>query len=483
MLPPDTNFTIMQSLNEEKMNKNDESFRDSMSIVSKEGKRVWIYPKKPKGKFYNARTWVSILLLLFLFITPFIKIGDHPFLLFNIVERKFIIFGIAFGPHDFYLFGLAVISFIVFIILFTAVFGRVFCGWICPQTVLLEMVFRKIEYWLEGDALEQKRLNASPWTGSKILKKYLKYGIFFALSFIISNFLLAYIIGIDALWKIVTDPPSEHITGLVSMLAFTALFYWIFAWFREQACILVCPYGRLQGVLLDPNSVVIAYDYVRGEPRGKLKKNEGNTQGDCIDCNQCVEVCPTGIDIRNGTQLECVNCTACIDACDAIMDKVKKPRGLIRFASENNIKNKLKFTVTPRIIGYSALLVLLLTVLTIFMFNRSDIDVNILRAPGMLYQEQPGDVLSNLYNMKIVNKTFDEVPINVKLENAKGEIKLIGNGNIKIEPSGILEGKFLVLLPKDEIKLMNTPLLIGVYKGNEKIDEIKTSFLGPVKEN
>lgn len=464
------------------MSKHEESFRDSMSIVSKEGNRIWVYPKKPKGKFYNARTWVSIFLLLFLFVTPFIKIGGHPFLLFNFVERKFIIFSLAFGPHDFYLFGLAVIAFIVFIILFTAVFGRVFCGWICPQTVLMEMVFRKIEYWLEGDAIEQKRLNSSPWTGKKIAKKYTKYAIFFIISFIISNILLAYIIGIDELIKIITDPPSEHITGLISMLAFTSLFYWIFAWFREQACILVCPYGRLQGVLLDPNSVVIAYDYVRGEPRGKLRKYEERTQGDCVDCNQCVDVCPTGIDIRNGTQLECVNCTACIDACDAVMDKVKKPRGLIRFASENNIKNKLRFRITPRIIGYSSLLVLLVAVLTILMFNRSDIDVNILRAPGMLYQKQQDDILSNLYTIKITNKTFDEVSINVKLENIEGEIKLIGNDKIKIEPSGILEGKFLVMLPEDEIKVMNTPLRIGVYRDNQKIDEIKTSFLGPVKE-
>lgn len=460
-----------------------ETFRDSIGTVSKEGKRLWIYPKKPKGKFYNARTLVSIFLILLLFVTPLIKVGGHPLLLFNFVDREFIIFGLAFGPHDFYLFGLAAIAFIVFIILFTAVFGRVFCGWICPQTVLMEMVFRKIEYWIEGDAIEQRRLNASQWTGKKIFKKYSKYSIFFIISFIISNFLLAYIIGMDELWKIVTDPPSKHITGLTSMLVFTAFFYWIFAWFREQACILVCPYGRLQGVLLDPNSVVIAYDYVRGEPRGKIKKYEERTLGDCVDCDQCVEVCPTGIDIRNGTQLECVNCTACIDACDEIMDKVKKPRGLIRFASENNIKNRLKFKVTPRIIGYSALLVLLVTVLTVLLLGRSDIDVNILRTPGMLYQEQAGGMISNLYNMKIVNKTFDKVHLTVKLENVKGEIKLIGRDLIELEPSMILEEKFLVLLPKDEIKVMNTPLYIGVYRGEQKVDDIKTSFLGKVKEN
>lgn len=467
---------------DEKIKGSNESFRDSMSIVSKEGKRVWVYPKKPKGRFYNARTWVSIFLLVVLFAAPFIKLGGHPFLLFNFVERQFIIFGLEFGPHDFYLFGLGAIALIVFIILFTAVFGRVFCGWICPQTVLMEMVFRKIEYWLEGDAKEQKKLNASPWTAKKIFLKYSKYAIFFGISFIIGNILLAYIIGMESLLKIVTDPPSEHVAGLISMLAFTVFFYWIFAWFREQACILVCPYGRLQGVLLDPNSVVIAYDYVRGEPRGKIKKYEERTAGDCVDCDQCVEVCPTGIDIRNGTQLECVNCTACIDACDIVMDKVKKPKGLIRFASENNIKNSQKFRLTPRIISYSTLLVILISVLAILLFNRSDIDVNILRTPGMLYQEQPGGMLSNLYNMKITNKTFDKVPISIKLENIEGEIKLIGRENIEIEPSGILEEKFLVLLPKDEIKMMNTPLIIEVYSGDKKIDNIKTSFLGQVKE-
>ena len=459
----------------------DESFRDSISIVSEEGKRLWVYPKKPKGRFYNARTWVSWGLILFLVIVPFIKIHGQPFFLFNVVDRKFILFGMTFGPHDFFLITLAALSFVVFVILFTVVFGRVFCGWVCPQTVLMEMVFRKIEYWIEGDALRQKLLNSAPWTGKKVFKKLSKYSIFFIISFIVANFLLAFIIGIDDLWKIVTDNPSNHIAGLTSMLIFTTIFYWIFAWFREQACIMVCPYGRLQGVLLDKNSLVIAYDYVRGEPRGKINKNEERTQGDCIDCNQCVEVCPTGIDIRNGTQLECVNCTACIDACDTVMDKINKPRGLIRFASESNIKLKQKFRFTQRIIGYSSLLVVLLTVFVVLLLNRRDIDVNILRSPGMLFQEQPGNLVSNLYNIEVVNKTFDKIPIELKLENRNGEIKIIGN-SLNIEPNGIAEAKFMVLLPKEELDKTNNPLKIGVYSQNKKIDEISSSFLGPYKK-
>jgi len=449
-----------------------------MSIVSKEGKRLWVYPRKPKGRFYNARGIVTFILLAFLFVTPFIKVDNHPFFLFNIVDRKFILFGLTFGPHDFYIFVIAMIAFAVFIILFTVIFGRVFCGWVCPQTVLMEMVFRKIEYWIEGDALKQKALNAAPWTTRKVLKKYFKYSIFFVLSFVISNFLLAFIIGIDDLWKIVTDPPTQHIAGLISMLSFTLLFYWIFAWFREQACIMICPYGRLQGVLLDQNSMVIAYDHVRGEPRGKIRKDEVRTNGDCVDCKLCVDVCPTGIDIRNGTQLECVNCTACIDACDHVMDKTNMPRGLIKFASANGILNRTKFKITTRVVGYSIVLVILIGVLSFLLANRKDIDVSILRAPGMLFQEQPGNKISNLYNVNITNKTFADASLSLKLENVQGELKIIGN-ELKVNANEVSEAKFLVMIDKANLKTMNTPLTIGIYDSDKKIDELSTTFLGP----
>lgn len=456
----------------------DTNYRDTISIVKKDGKRKWVYPKKPKGRFYTARNVFSIFLLAFLFGMPFVKIDGHPFILLNILERKFIIFGIVFVPQDFYLFGLLMITLFVSLFLVTAVYGRIFCGWFCPQTVFLEMVFRKIEYLIEGDYLRQIALNKSEWNFTKLFKKGLKYVIFFAVSFLIANIFLAYIIGIDQLWKIINEPVSAHLTGFISILIFTIIFYWIFAWFREQACILVCPYGRLQSVLLDKNSIVIAYDFIRGEPRGKVKDKEKNNLGDCVDCKLCVNVCPTGIDIRNGTQLECVNCTACIDACDSIMDRLDRPRGLIRFDSMEGIKNKIKFKFTPRVIGYSAVLILLLTVMSFLFAARKDVDINILRTPGMLYQNLPDEKVSNLYNIKIINKTFDDMPLNFKLENTEGEIQLIGQ-EISLKPLEIHEGSLFVILPKRIIRTTNTPVIINVFSNGKEVGKIETSFLGP----
>jgi cytochrome c oxidase accessory protein FixG len=227
---------------------------------------------------------------------------------------------------------------------------------------------------------------------------------------------------------------------------------------------------------------VIAYDNVRGEPRKKFRKDEGwENRGDCIECYQCVEVCPTGIDIRNGIQLECVNCTACIDACDDIMDKISRPRGLIRYASLNSIQNKAKWRFTTRAIGYSALLSVLVTVLTILLINRTDFSVTVLRTAGLLYQEQPNDMISNLYDLNMVNKTFNEIPVTLKLENIEGELKLVGN-QIVMEPQGNVDAKFLVLLPKNELTKMSTPIDIGIYSGDRLINKVSTSFLAPMKK-
>ena len=460
-----------------------ESFRDSLATITEEGKRKWIYPKKPSGKFHNARAAVSVFLLLVLFAVPFIKVNGHPFFLLNVIERNFILFGVPFGPHDFHLFVIAMIALVVFIILFTVVFGRVFCGWACPQTVFMEMVFRKIEYWIEGDARKQKQLKAIPWNRNKAVKRISKHAIFFALAFLISNFFLAYIISMDALLKIITDPPGAHIGGLTAILIFSGIFYWVFAYFREQACTIVCPYGRLQGVLLDQDSLVIAYDNVRGEPRGRIKKGEQeNGKGDCIDCGLCIDVCPTGIDIRNGIQLECVNCTACIDECNKIMEKIKRPKGLIRYDSLKGIERKEKFRITPRIIFYSAILLVLLSVLGYLLMTRSDYSVNIFRTPGMLYQKLDNDIVSNLYDLNFINKTFNDASVSLILENIRGEIKTIGS-NFTVKSQSVLDAKFLVLIPEDEIKVMNTPLVIGLYSGGNLITKISTSFLGPVEED
>ena len=453
-----------------------ESFRDHISTVNDRGKRVWVYPKKQKGRYYRARTILSVFLLAFLFGAPFIKMNGHPFILINFLERKFILFGFVFGPQEFYLLVLATISVLVFIVLFTAIYGRLFCGWICPQTVFMEMVFRKIEYWIEGDAAQQRALEKAPWNGNKIFKKFSKEFIFFLLAFIIGNTFIAYIVGTDRLFSIINQPPTEHLSAFIAVFVFSGLFYFVFSKFREQACVIVCPYGRLQGVLLDPNTIVVAYDNVRGEPRGKLETPRKT--GDCIDCHLCVAVCPTGIDIRNGTQLECVNCTSCIDACDSIMDKVKFPRGLIRYASMNSIKDKSKFKITPRIIGYSVILTLLLTVLITLGSMRTEIDSTIFRAPGKLYQEQADNKISNLYMIKLVNNTYKGVPIQIKINNPDAELKIIGK-DISLPELSVTESEFLILIPKDKIKTTLIPLTIQVIADGKVLNEIKTNFLGP----
>ena len=266
----------------------EEAFRDQIATISKEGKRNFIVPKKPGGKFYRLRTIFSLFYLVVFFTLPFIKINEEPLFMLNVLERKFIIFGMIFWPQDFFLFGLAMITFIVFITLFTVVFGRVFCGWACPQTIFMEMVFRKIEYWIDGDASAQIKLRKSSWNADKIMKRTIKFVVFFCISFIIANFFLAYLIGMDTLIRDITHP-AQYVGTMISLLVFSSVFMFVYWWFREQVCIVVCPYGRLQGVLLDKNSIVVAYDNERGEPRGKHHKEHqeltiATQKATCINC-------------------------------------------------------------------------------------------------------------------------------------------------------------------------------------------------------
>jgi cytochrome c oxidase accessory protein FixG len=459
-------------------------FRDHLATADKDGRRQWMYPKKVSGKFYRWRTWFSWLLLLIMFTGPFITIGGNPLLMMNIVERKFVVLGQIFWPQDMIIFAVTVLILFVGVFVFTAAFGRLWCGWACPQTVMMEMVFRKIEYAIEGDAHQQRALNAAPWDVKKIGKKVIKQVVFYALSFLVGNVLLGYIIGWQSLYQIITDPPAQHLTGLVFMIAFSLLFYGIFARFREQACTFICPYGRYQSVVLDENSIVVAYDYKRGEKRGPLKREQkfGERKfagfGDCVACHQCVAVCPTGIDIRNGTQMECIHCTACIDACDNVMTKVGSPTGLIRYASLNGIERGEKLRITPRIIGYSTILLALTTLLVILIFTRADVEATLLRAPGSMFQQMPDGHFSNLYTIRIVNKTSHDMPVELRLENPAGSLQMMG-GQLVVPSQKLLENSMIVELEPAAMKSGTTAITLGVYANGKKLQTLKTAFIGP----
>ncbi|MBC7447811.1 MAG: 4Fe-4S dicluster domain-containing protein, partial [Hymenobacteraceae bacterium] len=346
--------------------------------------------------------------------------------------------------------------------------------------IFLEMVFRRIEYWFEGDGPAQKALDRAPWTWNKIWRKGGKQTVFVLISFLIANTFLAYIIGSDALVKLVTEPPAQHAVGLAMMAVFTGVFWYVFAIFREQVCTIVCPYGRLQSVLLTKESLVVAYDYQRGEPREKLHKGQERTAGDCIECHQCVQVCPVGIDIRNGTQLECTNCTACIDACNHIMEQVNLPLGLIRVDSERHIAEKTPWRVTSRVRAYTGVLLALSTGLIVLLATRPNVAATVLRTPGQLYQKTTQGTITNLYNVSVINKTNTAQPIELRvLAPDGGHIQLVGQTGLTLPAQGRLEGVFFAELPRTALPKVSNAVRIGVFSNGKLLTEAKTNFLAP----
>ncbi len=454
------------------MSKSEISFRDRPINLDESGSRKWVYAKKPKGLWYTRRTIFSWFVLLFFVAVPFIRINGNPLILLDIADRKFILFGAIFWAQDSLILALLMLSFIMFIILFTVTFGRLWCGWACPQTIFLEMVFRKIEYLIEGDYRKRHTLDDGPWTREKILKKAAKHFIFIAISLLMTNTFLLWFIGSEKWFQLLAEPIGENISNFSIMLVVSAFFYWVYGWFREQICTMVCPYGRMQGVLLDSRSVVVSYDYKRGEPRGP------RTEGDCIDCRQCISVCPTAIDIRNGTQLECINCTACIDQCNSVMKATKKPPGLIRFDSENGIRHGHTSIWNTRNRAYSVVLLVLFSFFIYTLLSRPAIETTIMRTPGLLYQENEGTIISNVYNIKIVNKTHEEMPLEIRLISHQGEIRMAGS-KMEISDQDRFESTFILYIDEALLDGDNTKVEFGIYSNDELLERYKSSFLGP----
>lgn len=471
-----------------------ERFRAELASILPDGRRRWIYARKPSGNYYTARTILSWALVAFLLSAPFIKVGGHQFLLLNILTREFVLFGVPFWPNDFYLVALLFLVAVVTVVLFTATLGRIWCGWLCPQTIFMEMVFRKIEWMIEGGPKEQARRHSGRWNRDRIWRTTVKVGIFFVVSFIIANTFLSYVISSDTLLLYVREGPFRHSGLFVGLLFFTFVFFMVFYRFREQACVVACPYGRYMSALVDEATVAVTYDYKRGEQRAKWSKADNSARksmretysefhrpddkGDCVDCYQCVTVCPTGIDIRNGIQLECVNCTACIDACNEVMAKVGLPKGLVRYSSQQQIEQGKTSWVTGRIRAYVAVWMALMVVVVTLFAMRPTLDVGILRQEGTTWITTANG-MGNFYRLQIINKSNRDMPYTLNIVQPSGAaITPIDLPGI-VRGGEIMKGRFLVTVPTDVAQSFDKKLVLTVTSNGEIVKTITTSFVMP----
>jgi cytochrome c oxidase accessory protein FixG len=458
-----------------------ERFRNELASIAPDGRRRWVYARQPSGGFYRARTIVSIVLLAFLFLAPFVRVGGLPLMMFNVLDRRFVLFGVLFWPQDFYQVVLIALTALVALALSTAAVGRIWCGWLCPQTIFLEMLFRRIEFWIDGSAAQQLRRDRGPWTADRVWRRGVKLSVFFALSFLIANTFLAYIIGADALWTIVTDPPSQHLAGLIAITLFSVVFFLVFARFREQACVLACPYGRVMSSIIDRHTITVTYDIGRGEPRGKLLRGtQAGTaaRGDCVDCYQCVTVCPTGIDIRNGIQLECVNCTACIDACDDVMTRVSRPRGLIRLTSHEAVTGGAAHWLTARVKAYTAVWLVMVAAVGVVLARRTPLDVVVLRQPGTLFATLPDGRVTNFYTVQVFNRSRQTQDYTLDVVSPAGTTITPLGLSSRVDAHDLLEGRMLVTLPA-AAAAASPKLAFDVRADGRVIQRLESSFVGP----
>ena len=449
---------------------------EALTTLDERGYRKWVYPTPIRGVFMRWRKLLGYFVIAVFFVTPWIKIGGMQAIVLHIPERRFVLFGHIFWPQDAFYLVFLLLGMALALFFFTAVAGRVWCGWLCPQTVFMEEIFRKIEDWTEGGHHERRRLDAEPLSLRKVWLKLTKHGLFLLFSALVSNTFIAYFVGTERLLRWMTGSPLEHWTAFLFMASILGLFYFDFAWFREQFCVLVCPYARFQSVLTDAHTVQVGYDTVRGEPRGHL----GTTQGDCIDCLKCVAVCPTGIDIRDGYQLECIGCARCIDACDSIMDRVGKLRGLIRYDSLARLSGERTQILRPRVLVYSVLLVAITAALFVGLGMRPHLDFTVVRPPGEPFMVLPDGSISNHFTLRLHNRAQSEKRFAIEVSVPAGARLIVPVNPIPLQADQEERTEAFVTLPPSALTGGKTPLRLQVYEDGTLIAEQSMIFLGPI---
>jgi len=413
---------------------------DSVTTIGADGSRPFIYPADVKGRFASARKISALALIVFYLSLPWIQVGGFPAVFLDVAARRFHLFGLTFAAQDMWLsfFLITGLGFSLFFV--TALFGRIWCGWACPQTVFLDHVYRRIERWIDGNAVARRKLAAAPWTGEKIAKRTLKHALYLLVSLLITHLFLAYYVSLKSVWEMVSTAPADHWSAFLFVAIATAILYFNFAWFREQLCIVICPYGRLQSAMIDDHSMVVGYDAGRGEPRGKGAKPKSvqnaasaagivefvktgspaeleGKQGDCVDCARCVQVCPTGIDIRQGLQLECIGCTACIDACDEVMRRLKRPTGLIRYDSQAALGGARTRWLRPRVYLYSVMLAIGIGVASWALSTVKPANISVTRITGTPYVVTD-EAVRNQFFVRILNKRAEPADFVVEVDSS-----------------------------------------------------------------
>jgi cytochrome c oxidase accessory protein FixG len=449
---------------------------ESVTTINPDGSRPFLHPSDVKGRFTLFRRITGLLLIAVYILLPWIPINGHPAVFLDVAAGRFHLMGLTLLVQDVWLvfFVISGLGFSLFFV--TALLGRIWCGWGCPYTVFLEHVFRRIERLIDGEAAARKQLDAAPWGLLKVLRRLVKHALYIACAGAIAHIFLSYFISLPALYGYMKEAPQKHWILFTGVMALTGVLYFCFAWFREQFCIVMCPYGRLQSALTDDDSMVIGYDRKRGEPRGKVSDPGA---GHCIDCRRCVHVCPTGIDIRNGLQMECIGCAACVDACDDIMTKLKRPRGLVRYDSLNGLTGKKRRILRPRIFVYGVLMLLGAAAFAFGLTRVHSFELTVVRMRGLPFMVDH-DVVRNQFLFRLVSKADQPVTYRLSIENAPPALAVSGlEKEVTVAPQQELQQTLLLTMKAADYTGEFKFRVAARPVGNDDVIYRETEFLGP----